>query len=544
MSSLDDNMIIKKIEINKNHIENFPLEIEDGTKRSKQKFHEKAVNDRNEYVNRQRTLFDRYRIEIENEMVQRVKQLTPPDRTLEYDEDNKRVGQLLELVKLNSNISSSFKLKIDFIVSDITEDASLEEINNVISKFIKKFADLGINLTIEDFSYSMFTEQYMNSFLSNSSLDEMKVVFEKVYFRCPDIILHLKMNLQNIIEKYTKELDQYILKMKEKKFLEYNIGDKDVIEMYAEVRTKTGREIAIDPYYNSSIFTSGEKKIADYVEGSMARNKNYDMFAYDNNYAELSDEAKMNYNSAVMGLYLTLNELKKYYSYEFILKDLLKRYKDKDSVKGQYASKKKEIDKEEKKRLSIYKSFLKASGIGLFAKKNELKIKDAMLKMNEQIQKLNTLYEELRDLEINNQLSQLLESASIYDLFICGLTSFSFLEKCFKKEEKFEEFTLEENINEYFRFIFNPNNGILRKTNVFAEYDIVSVVAEKYKLLNLVVTSEMIDRDNIDSTMDSVKFINLIQNIELSSITLHDIEVLCNMKKIVDDRESNSGELV
>ena len=67
MNNLDDNMIIKKIEIDKNHIENFPLEIEDGTKRSKKKFHEKAVNDRNEYVNRQRTLFDRYRIEIEND---------------------------------------------------------------------------------------------------------------------------------------------------------------------------------------------------------------------------------------------------------------------------------------------------------------------------------------------------------------------------------------------------------------------------------------------------------------------------------------------
>ena len=90
----------------------------------------------------------------------------------------------------------------------------------------------------------------------------------------------------------------------------------------------------------------------------------------------------------------------------------------------------------------------------------------------------------------------------------------------------------------------NPNNGILRKINVFADYDIVSVVAEKYKLLNLVVTSEMIDRDNIDSTMDSVMFINLIQNIELSNVSLHDIEVLCNMKKIVDARESNSGEVV
>ena len=247
----------------------------------------------------------------------------------------------------------------------------------------------------------------------------------------------------------------------------------------------------------------------------------------------MSDVDKQKYNSAVMGLYLTLNELKKYYKYEFILKDLLERYKNKDSIKSQYASKKKELDKEDKKRKGIYKKYLKAKGVGFLARKNEAKMKNFMLEMNEQIKKLCTIYEEFEDLEMTNSLNKLSESASIYDLFYSALSSFSFLEKSFSSDEQFEEKSLEENVNDYFKFLYNPNNRFLRKVNALTEFDIVSIVAEKYKLLNLVVTNEMIDQDNIDATMDTVKYINLIQNIDRSNISISEINNLCKMQGIV-----------
>ena len=108
----------------------------------------------------------------------------------------------------------------------------------------------------------------------------------------------------------------------------------------------------------------------------------------------------------------------------------------------------------------------------------------------------------------------------------------------------FKDNSLEENINEYFKFIYNPNNSLLRKINVFADYDIVTVVAEKYKILKLVVTDEMINKDNIDSTMESVKFINLIQNIERSSINIHDIDIICKMKEIIDTNENKNDDVI
>ncbi len=540
MSNLNEISVMKEIEINKNHIEQFPMETEEGTKRTKEKFHMNAVNERNIYVQKQHAVFDQYRIECENEMKKRIKELMPQDKSSEYENGIKEVDELLYLVKLNSNISNGFKLGLDFIVASIQDDSSLEDINRILKSFIDKFQDLGIYLSIQDFSYTMFTEQYMSSFLRNSSSDVMKDVFEKIYFTCPDIMMQLKMNLIHILEKYKSQLEKYVVSLKNKLFLEHQVNDNNVIEKYTVVRYQSGNEVAIDPYYNTILFTEGKKKISDYVEGSPTRQKNYNAFASNGNYDELGEEEKKHYNSAVMGLYLTLNELKKYYHYEFILKDLLERYKNKDAAKGQYATKKKELEKEEKTRVSLYKEYQKASGIGLFAKKNETKMKNAMLKMNEHIRKLNTLYEEYRDLDITNKLNSLTESASIYDLFSIALTSFPFLEKCFQKEEIFQEFTLEENVEEYFKFIYNPNNSVLRKVNVFADYDLVSVVAEKYKLLNLVVTSEMIDPDNIDATMESVKFINLIQNIERSPISLHTIDIICQMLEIVGKEEQTS----
>ena len=114
-----------------------------------------------------------------------------------------------------------------------------------------------------------------------------------------------------------------------------------------------------------------------------------------------------------------------------------------------------------------------------------------------------------------------------------ALSSFSFLEKSFSSDEKFEEKSLEENVNDYFKFLYNPNNRFLRKVNALTEFDIVSIVAEKYKLLNLAVTNEMIDQDNIDATMDTVKYINLIQNIDRSHISISEINNLCKMQGIV-----------
>jgi len=542
MSDLVNHFIAKKIEIDKNHIDNFVLETEEGTKRTKEKFYREASEQRNNYIQKQLSYFEECLSEVKKEIAERFRQEMPQDKTEEYASAQVNVDHLLDLIVLNSNTSNSFKLKFDYIVSSITDKTSLEELNSILEKFVDRMRECGISLTIEDFNYTMFTKQYMTSFLKNTEFVLLKETFEKIYFACPDIKLQLKMNLEYIIECHSKELEQHVLSFKNTEFKANAVDADSVILKYIDARQDVGTRMAMDEFFNTKLFLDGKKKLSDYLPEAPARNKNFDMFVMGGTHSALSLDEKEHYDSAIMGLYLTLNELKKYYHYEPMILDLIERYKQKDSAKNAYQTKKKEIEKEEKNRQAIYKEYLKATGVGLFARKNETKMQDAKLKMNEQVRKLHELYEQLNNEEINYYLSEVSESASIYDLFLTALRSFSFLEKFFTTDENFVEIDLESNVVNFLRFLYNPNNNFLRKINAFADYNITDVVAEKYKLLKLNVSSENIDADNIDSTLESVRFINLVQNVNRSTFNFHKIENLCKMNEIVASSEEENEE--
>ena len=518
--------------IDRSHIDDFIMETDEGTKVYKEKFKKEAILKRNKYVNDQLTLFGEYKNIVLEELKIRFDRLMPKDKTESYDEEKAQEDKLLESLIYNTNSSVSFRLGLAYIVASITEETTLEKLNEYIGNFIDKFKSYGITLGIDDFKYTMFTEKYMNFFLTDSSPESMKSVFESLYFTCPNLKLQLKLNLINIISKYEKELSLYLKGLANS----VNSTDGDIVEKYVSFRYALGNKIATDEFYNATMFLQETRKIGDYLEDSATRKKNYDSFALNADYDDLDQVAKNSFNSAMMGLYLTLNELKKYYKYEFIFKDLLKRYKDKDAAKTNFALKKKELEKADKDRLTILKEYERANGIGFLARKDDVKIKNLELKMNEHIKTIDKLYLEYYDLEITNNLNQLSESSTIFDIFLISLTSFEFLVNQFTSEE-FSQNTLYENVIEYLRFIYNPNNSVLRKTNALVDFNITNIISEKYKLLDLVLTEESINKDNIDSTLDSVRYVNLIQNIERSAISLSDIKNLCDMKKILSSEE-------
>ena len=549
MSDLGSLSIVKKMEIDKKHIDNFVMETEEGTKRTKEKFHREACEQRNSYIHKQEEYYNTCLNEVKSEISRRLTGLMPIDKTAQYAEAQLKVDRLLDLVMLNSNIANRFRLKFDFIVSSITDETSLGELNHILDLFVSHMRECGISLTNEDFNYTMFTEEYMKSFLKHAESVELKETFERIYFACPDIKLQLKMNLNYILMMHEKELELYAISLKTKEFQEYAVDSESVISKYVSARQEVGTAMAKDEYYNTMLFLEGKKKLSDYMPESPTRNKNFDMFVIGGRtHASLEVGEQDHHDSAIMGLYLTLNELKKYYHYEPMIKDLLERYKQKDSAKTNYLAKKKEIEKEEKVRESIIKDYIKATGVSIvpalafLARKSDVKMQEAKKRINEQVRKLKDLYTQLDEEEISYQLSEVSESASIYDLFLTALKSFPFLENYFKSDEYFAEKTLEQNVVEFFRFLYNPNNNFLRKINAFAEYDVTSVVAEKYRLLNLNVSSEIINAETIDSTLESVKFINLIQNVNRSTINFHQIENICKMHEIVKVEEEEKTE--
>jgi hypothetical protein len=171
----------------KEYVENYELETDKGTKRMKEKFYMEACTERNRWIYEKKNVYQEIANSLMQEIQERVPRLMPNDCTEAYNNFSANVDRLLYVVQLSSNTSNSFKLNIDFILASINDLTSLEDLNSKIALFINRFKEFGINLTIEDFKYTMFTEMYMKKFFENSDYDSVKDTFEDIYFKCPDI---------------------------------------------------------------------------------------------------------------------------------------------------------------------------------------------------------------------------------------------------------------------------------------------------------------------------------------------------------------------
>lgn len=549
---MGNTVIDKEISINSEHINTFKLELESGTKKMKEKFHKSAVKERNEYVEEQIKKFDKYQVEVYRLLKLRVNSLLPNDKSNHYDSLKKNIEKEKQIIVFNnSDYSIDFKLGIFKLISsiDINDDVSLNTINNTFLNIIKIFEDASIKLTISDFTYSMFTEKYMHVFLDNIEKNNrfeevMKKCFDSIYWECPDIIKHLKLNFWSLLEKYEEKLKIYTDTVSYQLLQKTGYDKNSLIDKYLGNVNKYNLEVSRDEFYNLDSFLSKKKNVLDYLDDSATRVKNLDQFVIDGEFKDIEDSSKFYDN--MVELAHTLGVLKLYYRYEFIIKDIQDKYSKKDANKSVFSNKLKEVNTEEGKRKKIYNDYLKACGKNLFHKVNEEKIKSNKLAINEEILKLDTLYNELHDLEIVELINKKVNSTdSLYDLFSLSYESYYYLEKMFNEHFKdSDDYSFEEELNKYFDFIYSPYNDFLKKINGFSMVDVSSVITDKYRLLGINVTNDNISVDNLDSFMDSVNYVKFIDDILKGDLSFDDINVIVKFREFEPIEVPNEVEVI
>lgn len=544
-----ETIIDKEISINTEHVNNFKLETSSGTKKMKEKFYHNAVKERNEYVKKQLSIFEKYQKSVYKLLNSRVNEILPSDKTKYYESCYKKNLEYKNAIILNNeDFYVGFKLGIFKLISeiDIDDDVSLNDINTILLKFIKIFNSASISLTSSDFTYSMFTEKYMSLFIENKgsvNFDTvMKKCFDDIYWECPDIIKHLKLNLWFLLDKYKSDLDKYAQTLANDSL---NGFGKNIVSTYLEAIKQYDTSVARDEFYNLNMFLSKKKNILDYLTDSATRSKNFDQFVIDGSFKDIKDTSKFYDN--MVDLAYTLSVLKSFYRYEFIIKDMQDKYNKRDSNKNLYEQKLKEIKTEESKKNKIYNNYLKSIGKNLFHKVDLEKARGLKLEMNGEINKISTLYEELHDLEIveiiNKKVSNI---SSLYDLFLISYNSYYYLEDMFKEHFKDEEgFSFEKELDKYFDFIYSPYNEFLKQINAFVSTSVSLVISDKFRLLGINVSSQDIETDSLDSFMDSVNYIKFIYDISKGRLSIENIYTIVKFREFdVVEIEDNSDEVI
>ena len=276
----------------------------------------------------------------------------------------------------------------------------------------------------------------------------------------------------------------------------------------------------------------GDKNIDDYLVGSDLRTKNFTKFYP--NYFELNYENKLKVNDIFKDFYNTLEVLNDFYRYKFILDDMIKRYGSKESSKANYDSKLKELNTSDKLRIKLNKDYYDCFVSKLFRKAKPEKGKLIKLQVNEEINKLNNLYNELDDAYFNKIIGEKLNDASsIYEFYELSLHSFSYLKNIFEKQFKDEEdFDLDKEFVRFINFIYNPYNQFMVKINALANYDVCKVLTDKFVISGLSITTDNIGVDGISSTIEILEFIIRCILIDDSFLDSKKLKFICDVSKL------------
>lgn len=533
------NDLLNEFEKDKKYIEEFPLESTEGTKKMMKNYHINAVNSRNAYVNKKIGKYSNILHDIYVEINKRVNEMIPTDTSSEYTDANRRINALKKIIKYNNRYNDIYeKLDIDKTVNNISDNgiSDFSKVNALIGKIVRLFTKASINLTASDFDYSVYSYEYMIVFFDSLDKDtfneDMKTIFDKLYWECPNLITHIKLSIRHLSTKYHKELEEYYKKDNEELMNRSNVNLDNMHMTFNDLIIDMKERMRKDPYLLSNKFFSGTLSIYDYMDGAPSSRKSFNKFLFEKEYDELDDKIKSNFNDEISAIKDVVVELKGFNKYRPIILDIKERLKNKDSYKDAYQNKLKEVNTEENKREKMFKKYYgKDPKFLMFTKKIN---RDALkVELNEQVKLLDRLYDELDDAKINDAIYKHLDDTStLYDaLYICASFYSYFKRMCEKLDFGTDEIKYLKEYHNFYEFIITPTNNFITKSKLNEDVDINNVIFEKYKLLNINITMDDLT-DNLVRLEDDIDFVNLVNNIKASSISLEDIKFIVDFRRI------------
>ena len=492
--------ILKDIETVKANLEILPKK----TKVNKAKY--------NEYLEEQLKKITPMIEEAEKEISKRVEQIKKHN-TEESLPEERELLDIAKVKRLSSLSSSSNKMNLDYYLYELSsfENNNLEKINGVILKILLAFKEVGIILTPKDFEYSEVVQKYMDTLIND--YDNIEKVFDDIYWENSNIITQIELNIRYLYFKHKKEIDKYYESLKEEPLDEY-------LTKYIELKTNQKLNEYQNRTYLFNNFINHTLMLTDYSE------KTIDGLLTD---IILDREDEDNYLNLTK-LSSSLSEYNEYLNFEYIIKDIKELFTKKEEYKGKYDLKLKDITKKEKELFSLNKQINKT---GLF-KPNLKKINELKLKRNTTITDILSLYIELDELTIQNDIYNNVTNETTYQ-DILKLTCFN--TKYFIKllKDQIDNLTIEDinqNITNLFEYAFGSEINIISNIAISEGKDIPKIIKDKYRLLNISINEENLNKDDIEKVQKNIEDLIIYYNIKKINLNIQDIDFIFKAEKL------------
>lgn len=510
MSELDN--ILEQIKIDKEILDTLPK----NTERNNKQYIEKIKETQNKYED--------YKSKYYNEINRRYNEL----KSVNYENIKAPIEELNNIESimylLNETNTAYEKMDLDREIHNLTYyyKKNLKRVNEAIVTCIKKFEQIGIDIELKDFNYNKYVQQYFETFLiamQRNNIDSQAVndKFDEIYWKCPEIISYIELNLRYIYMKNEKKIERYFEEQKDRLIKKFS--SEDLKKRYKELKATVMENQKENPNTIASKFRNGELQTKDYQKSVIA--SNISKYVTSNN---LTNDNFIEVNLNMIKLYNSIYEYKMYLKYKYIIDIVIGVYKDREKYKTSYIKMKRQIQKNEKKILILNKSWFARSSI----------TKQTKLAMD-----TIKLYKQLDNEKVYSAIAvQLNNESSLYDALYLVSSYYNFMFESIKShDDSLKEDEIVKDIEEIEEMVTWPYFTILNNIKITEEKDILLIIKDRYQLLNITISKEDLAEDNLDNLMNILKKCDTYYYICKGKINLEDIQEECNMKKLLDENK-------
>ena len=514
--------IINIIEANKEILSTMPQ----NNKKNNEKYLEKVCDLIKEYKG------------YKEEILKIFKERNDKEKKIEKDKEIDTLKSRMETIEnvlflLSDEKRSYQKMELDKNIFKLSRfyKENLENVNSQIFKCLHAFSNVGIDLSIDDFKYSSYVTEYMETFFEeyhneNSNSEKLKNKFEEIYWKCPDIIIHIELNFRNLYLEKESIIDKFFEKEKVELLRKWQKTPQGIRNTYLNLKKQRIQRIKFDKKTYMDKFMNGKLNTKNYTKDKIKSNCSKVLRKEKIADIENDEEVKENINKFINSLY----EYRNYLNFKYLVDEVRKLYNEKDKYKKAYDDTKKNIEASEKKLKKIND---KLNGKGLFGKKKENQ--KQTVEQNNLILEIKELY---KNLDLNDFYQKMVEvlndNSTIYDMLNLASSYYNFLITCMinnNNEIKKEE--MDEEISKLIDFINSPYNTIINNITILEDKDIAMIIKDRYKLLDFIVEKPDLDESVLDSLIITLEEIQLGVNLKNIGIDIDTVNTLLNLKKII-----------
>lgn len=524
--------INNQIEVDKEVLSVLPK----NTKKNLQIYKDKAQEIKQEY----NTFLNEIYSEIKRRYL-KIKSIKPDEQ---IEKLSKEIDHLSKISLLDKNTTSFEKMELDkslYILKRFYKN-NLELINNAIVECLNKFNEVGVPLDKEDFNFSVYTKEYMTVLFEELKKGDVnstriKDLFEQIYWKCPDIIIHIELNFRSIYFKNEKIINRYFDEVKKQITKELGLDEEKTLERFNSLQSKyietknKDTALIIDKFLNNVMFTK------DYEENNIKKQYKK-ILGLDIEELDIKKLDEINKN--IFRLQNSLYELKNYFKFKFIYDEAINIYKSNEKYKNTYNAKMKQIKKIESNLIKVNKKIERLENHkGLIQKlffKNGKRLEKITNNTNAQIIELKNTYRDLEESKIKNIISvSLNDNSTIYDVLLLASRFYSFLVNTII--DTFPDIVqddIQDLVEKFKGFISYPKMTIINNIKISGDKDILLMVKDKYNLCNINISKEDIEEDKISDLISTVNILCENNYIINSNVTKKDIQFATLAKKIVE----------